>query len=89
MLTTGCDSWDWCLLPQRILDSYEVFYQTTGAGSRTFSGGNTSNTELILTGLTLGETYSIFVVAFGAENTHVLPSPHSSAIITLCDNETV
>ena len=73
----------WNAPPPRA-DSYEVFYQTAGAESRTFSGGNTSNTELILTGLTLGETYSIFVVAFGAENTHVLPSPHSStAMITL------
>ena len=63
---------------------YEVFYQT-GVGNSTFSGGNTSNTELILTGLTLGETYSIFVVAFGAENSPVLPSPHSNTdIVTLC-----
>ena len=63
----------------------ELFYQTTGAGNSTLSGGNTSNTELILTGLTLGETYSFFVVAFGAENIPVLPSAHSNtAMITLC-----
>ena len=55
---------------------YEVFYQAAG-GSR-LSGGNTSNTELTLSGLTLGETYSIFVVAFGAEGAPVFPSAHSN-----------
>ena len=54
---------------------YEVFYQTT-ADDR-LSGGNTSNTELTLTGLKLGETYSIFVVGFGEEGAPVLPSRHS------------
>ena len=62
---------------------YEVFYQTTAASSRV-SGGNTSNTELTLTGLTLGETYSFIVVAFGAPGAPVLPSAHSNtANITL------
>ena len=60
----------WNAPPPRA-DSYEVFYQTAGAESSTFNGGNTSNTELILTGLTLGETYFIFVVAFGAESVAV------------------
>ena len=64
---------------------YEVFYEVTGAANSTLSGGNTSNTELTLAGLALGETYSFFVVAFGVENTPVLPSPHSNtAMITLC-----
>ena len=54
---------------------YEVFYQLTGGGS-IVSGGNTSNTELTLTGLTLGN-YSIFVVGFGAEGDPVLPSARS------------
>ena len=31
-------------------------------------------------GLTLGVTYYIFVVSFGAEGTHVLPSAHSIAV---------
>ena len=58
---------------------YEVFYQTASAGvSSRLSGGTTSNTELTLTGLTLGETYSIFVVAFAAEGDPVLPSAHSN-----------
>ena len=58
---------------------YEVFYQTASAGvSSRLSGGNTSNTELTLTGLTLGETYSIFVVTFRAEGEPVLPSAHSN-----------
>ena len=54
---------------------YELFYQLTGEGS-IVSGGNTSNTELTLTGLTLGN-YSIFVVGFGEEEKPVLPSAHS------------
>ena len=54
---------------------YEVFYKLTEGGS-TVSGGNTSNTELTLTGLTLGN-YSIFVVGFEAEGNPVLPSARS------------
>ena len=54
---------------------YEVFYQV--AGGSTLSGGNTSNTELALTGLTLGE-HSFFVVGYGAEGEPVLPSAHSN-----------
>ena len=54
---------------------YEVFYQLTGGGS-IVSGGNTSNTELTLTGLTLGN-YSIFVVGYGAVGEPVLPSARS------------
>ena len=54
---------------------YEVFYQLTGGGS-IVSGGNTSNTELTLTGLTLGN-YSIFVVGYGAEGDPLLPSARS------------
>ena len=62
--------------------SYEVFYQLTGGGS-IVSGGNTSNTELTLTGLTLGN-YSIFVVGLGAEGELVLPSDRSNiATITI------
>ena len=66
---------------------YEVFYQTTAGVSSRCSGGNTSNTELILTGLTLGETYYIFVVAFGEQRAPVLPSNHSNnATILLCES---
>ena len=54
---------------------YEVFYQV--AGGSTLSGGNTSNTELTLTGLILGE-HSFFVVGYGAEGEPVLPSAHSN-----------
>ena len=62
--------------------SYEVFYQLTGGGS-IVSGGNTSNTELTLTGLTLGN-YSIFVVGFGAKGEPVLPSdPSNITTITI------
>ena len=58
---------------------YEVFYQVA-AGGNNVSVGNTSNNRLTLTGLTLGETYSIFVVAFSQERT-VLPSAHSEIFI--------
>ena len=65
---------------------YEVFYQTPAGVSSRLSGGNTSNTELTLTGLTLGETYYIFVVAFGEVGAPVLPSAHSNtAMIMLCE----
>ena len=65
---------------------YEVFYQEkTEAGNVTISTseslGNTSNTELILTEMTLGETYPIFVVAYEAEGAPVLPSAHSKTVI--------
>ena len=65
---------------------YEVFYQTSAGDHTRLSGGNTSKTELTLTGLTLGETYYIFVVGFGEEEAPVLPSDHSTAaIILLCE----
>ena len=60
-------------------DGYEVFYQLADGGD-ILSGGTSNNTELTLTGLTLGETYSIFVVAFGGAN-HTLPSPHSNTVM--------
>ena len=60
---------------------YEVFYQV--AGGSTLSGGNTSNTELTLTGLTLGN-HSFFVVGYGVEGEPVLPSAHSNtATVTI------
>ena len=62
---------------------YEVFYQITAGVSSRLSAGNISNTELTLTGLTLGETYSIFVVAFGEEGAPVLPSNHSNKVAVL------
>ena len=55
---------------------YEVYYQLTGASSNV---RNTSNTELTLTGLTLGN-YSFFVVGYGAEEQPVLPSAHSKIV---------
>ena len=61
--------------------NYEVFYQmAANKSSRT-----TSNTELTLNGLTVGETYSMFVVAYGAKGAPVLPSAHSNtAMVALC-----
>ena len=60
-------------------NSYEVFYQLADGGD-ILSGGTSNNTELTLTGLTLGETYSIFVVAFSYAN-HTLPSLHSNTVM--------
>ena len=56
--------------------SYEVFYQLIG-GTKNVSGGNTSNTELTLTGLTLGR-YSIFVVGSAAKGEPELTSDLSN-----------
>lgn len=58
-----------------MLAGYEVFYMFAGD---LFSGGNTTNTELTLSALTLGEMYSIFVVAFG--NGNALPSARSMTV---------
>ena len=67
---------------------YEVFYQTTDAENNSVatSAGNTTTTELTLTGLVLGQTYGIFVVAYESEGAPVLPSAHSNtAMITLSE----
>ena len=71
------------------LGGYEVFYQTGNGGSSirsSRSSDSASTTELMLTGLMLGQTYSIFVVAFGPEGASVLPSAHSNTeMITLSE----
>ena len=56
---------------------YEVFHQTTSDATR-LSVGNTTNTMMTVTGLTLGKRYFIFVVSFGEKGTPVLPSNHSN-----------
>ena len=56
---------------------YEVFYQVTGSSSR-LSGGNISNTELTLTGLMMGVSYTVYVVSYGADGAPVLPSARSN-----------
>ena len=65
----------WSAPSSAVPAGYEVFYQVDGGSI--LSGGNTSNTELTLTGLTLG-THSFFVVGYGAEGAPVLPSAHSN-----------
>ena len=57
---------------------YEVFHQTTSDADR-LSVGNTTSTMMTVTGLTLGVTYYIFVVSFGAEGGLVVPSSHGNA----------
>ena len=54
-----------------------MFYQVTGSSSR-LSGGNTSNTELTLTGLTEGVPYTVYVVSYGDDGALVLPSARSN-----------
>ena len=63
--------------PSPAPDGYEVFYQTA-VNSSAVSGGNTSNTELTLTGPSTEVEYTIFVVAFGDTNT--IPSPRSNTV---------
>ena len=58
---------------------YEVFHQTLAGDSTRLSVGNTTSTMMTVTGLTLGVTYYIFVVSFGAEGAPVLPSAHGNA----------
>ena len=67
--------------------SYEVFYQLIG-GTKNVSGGNTSNTELTLTGLTLGN-YSFFVVGSGAKGKPVLPSDPSNIATVIIGKVTI
>lgn len=74
-LTSITVSW---IAPSPVPDGYEVFYEQNNTGDpKRFSGGTTSNTEWTLNGLTLGQTYSIFVVAYGQGA--VLPSVHSNS----------
>ena len=64
--------------PSQAPAGYEVFHQTTSDADR-LSVGNTTSTMMTVTGLTLGVTYYIFMVSFGAEGAPVLPSAHSMA----------
>ena len=65
----------WSAPSSAVPAGYEVLYQVDGGS--TLSGGNTSNTDLTLTGLTLGN-HSFFVVGYRAEGAPVLPSAHSN-----------
>ena len=60
---------------------YEVFYQSTSVSSQ-MSGGNVSDRNIVISGLTK-EQYTIFVVSYGEEGDTVLPSPHSNEVILL------
>ena len=62
--------------PSTATAGYEVFHQTTSDADR-LSVGSTTSTMMNVTGLTLGVTYYIFVVSYGAEEAPVLPSAHS------------
>ena len=57
---------------------YEVFYQLSNGSSSVMSAGTTTNTMLDITsGLSLYNTYNIFVVSYGTEGSMALPSDHS------------
>ena len=69
-------SWTASLAP---VSGYEVFYVT--AAGETHSAGNTTDTNLTVSGLT--DVCSVFVVAYGGDSTseHTLPSARSNVII--------
>ena len=58
-----------------------MFYQVDG-GSLRLSAVNTTDTSYILSGLTLGVVYNVYVLSYGAEGDPVLPSALVSATIT-------
>ena len=64
---------------------YEVFYQVYVAGmsSSRLSGGTTTYTFLMLTGLSFESHYSIFVVGSAKDGDLVLPSVHSNTVTIL------
>ena len=61
-------SWD---APTEAVVRYEVFYSGTGEARRSIL---TTETGADIEGLVLGQTYSVFVVAFGF-SADTLPSP--------------
>ena len=63
--------------PSPVPDGYEVFYQVDGGGI--LSAGTTTNTTLAITGVTVVQEISCFVVAF--IDTDSLPSARSSVVI--------
>ena len=67
-------SWD---APSPVPDGYEVFYQVDGGD--VLSAGTTTNIELAITGVSIVQEISIFVVAFGGTNT--LPSARSNVAV--------
>ena len=68
-------SWTAPLAP---VSGYEVFYVT--AAGETHSAGNTTDTNLTVSGLS--DVCSVFVVAYGGDSTseHTLPSARSNVI---------
>ena len=68
-------SWTAPLAP---VSGYELFYVT--AAGDTHSAGNTTDTNLTVSGLS--DVCSVFVVAYGGDSTseHTLPSARSSAV---------
>lgn len=69
-------SWD---APAMAPDGYEVFYQV--AGGDTVTAGNTTSTQMDVTGLPAVAQYSFFVVGFG--NTNTIPSARSNTATVL------
>ena len=77
-LTTANITWS---APSPSPAGYEVFYHTSNDNVRV-SAGNTTSTSYMLSGLTLGVSYSVFVLSYGAVGAPVLPSALINAIVT-------
>ena len=58
-----------------------MFYQVDD-GSMRLSAVNTTNTSYVLSGLTLGVAYNVYVLSYGAEGAPVLPSVLVNATVT-------
>ena len=67
----------WDALSPAPVGGYEVFYQVDGGDI--LSAGITTNIELAITGVTMQQEISCFVVAFGGNNT--LPSDRSNVAV--------
>ena len=60
---------------------YEVFYHASSDSIR-LSAVNTTDTSYVLSGLTLGVAYNVYVLSYGAEGAPVLPSALVKATVT-------
>ena len=63
--------------PSPVPDGYEVFYQVDGGDI--LSAGTTTNTVLTITGVTMQQEISCFVISFGGDTS--LPSARSNLAV--------
>ena len=57
---------------------YEVFYSVSGSNDIWSAGETTDTTYSITSGLSQNETYELFVVSYGNDDSAVLPSVNSN-----------